>query len=179
MVFRGSWFGGGAVVDRPAVVLRGMGVSELGMRLATVGDAGTIASHRVRMFLEAKGWPEERGAELLAVLPPFLERAIGAGMYRGWLLVTPGGEVAAGAGVQVRELIPRLEVLGGPEALVVNVFVEPSYRRRGLARQLMVAILDWCREEGIGRVVLHPTDAARPLYASLGFGASGEMIVYP
>ena len=65
MVFRGSWFGGGAVVDRPAVVLRGMGVSELGMRLATVGDAGTIASHRVRMFLEAKGWPEERGAELL------------------------------------------------------------------------------------------------------------------
>lgn len=150
----------------------------LSLRLATVGDAEAIASHRVRMFLEAKGWPEERGAALLAVLPPFLERAIEAGTYRGWLLVTPEGEVAAGAGVQVRALIPRLEVLDGPEALVVNVFVEPPYRRRGLARQLMVAILAWCREEGIGRIVLHPTDAARPLYQSLGFVASGEMILY-
>jgi GNAT superfamily N-acetyltransferase len=80
--------------------------------------------------------------------------------------------------VQLRELIPRLEVLSGPEALVVNVFVEPTHRRRGLARRLMLAILDWCREERIGRVALHPTDAARPLYASLGFAASGEMIVY-
>jgi GNAT superfamily N-acetyltransferase len=155
-----------------------MSVPELTLRPAMPGDAAVIASHRVRMFLEAKGWPEERGAALLAVMPGFLERAIGAGTYRGWLLVTPDGAVVAGAGVQVRELIPRLEVLAGPEALVVNVFVEPSYRRRGLARRLMVAILDWCREEGIGRVALHPTDAARPLYESLGFAASGELILY-
>ena len=155
-----------------------MGDSELTLRLATPEDAAAIASHRVRMFLEAKGWPEERGAELLAVLPSFLARAIGAGAYRGWLLTTADGAVVAGAGVQVRELTPRLEVLAGPEALVVNVFVEPSYRRRGLARQLMVAILDWCGAEGIGRIVLHPTDAARPLYESLGFTASGELILY-
>jgi GNAT superfamily N-acetyltransferase len=155
------------------------GVGDLGLRPATVDDAATIASHRARMFLEARGWPEERGADLLAALPEFLARAIGAGTYRGWLLTTPDGAVVAGAGVQVRGLIPRLEVLGGPEALVVNVYVEPAYRRRGLARRLMVAILDWCREEGIGRVVLHPTDAARPLYESLGFAASGEMILYP
>jgi GNAT superfamily N-acetyltransferase len=115
---------------------------------------------------------------LLAVLPPFLARVIGAGTYRGWLLTTADGMVVAGAGVQVRELIPRLEVLGGPEALVVNVFVEPAFRRRGLARQLMVAILDWCHAEGIGRIVLHPTDAARPLYESLGFSTSGELIRY-
>ena len=152
--------------------------SDLSLRLATPEDAAVIASHRVRMFLEAKGWPEERGAELLAALPPFLTRAIGAGTYRGWLLATPDGAVIAGAGVQVRELIPRLEVLAGPEALVVNVFVEPPFRRRGLTRQLMAAILDWCRAEGIGRIVLHPTDAARPLYESLGFAASGELILY-
>jgi GNAT superfamily N-acetyltransferase len=130
------------------------------------------------MFLEAKGWPEERGVDLLAALPPFLERALAAGTYRGWLLTTPEGAVVAGAGVQVRELIPRLEVLQGPEALVVNVFVEPPYRRRGLARRLMVAILDWCGAAGIGRIVLHPTAAARPLYESLGFAASDELIIY-
>ena len=155
-----------------------METSEYTLRLATPEDAALIASHRVRMFLEAKGWPEERGADLLAALPPFLERALGDGTYRGWFLTTAAGVVVAGAGVQVRELIPRLEVLAGPEALVVNVYVEPNHRRRGLARQLMAAILDCCRAEGIGRIVLHPTDAARPLYESIGFAASGELILY-
>ena len=155
-----------------------METSEYTLRPATPEDAALIASHRVRMFLEAKGWPEERGAELLAALPPFLERALRDGNYRGWFLTTAAGAVVAGAGVQVRELIPRLEVLAGPEALVVNVYVEPNHRRQGLARQLMAAILDWCRAEGIGRIVLHPTDAARPLYESIGFAASGELIMY-
>ena len=147
------------------------------MRLATPDDAALIARQRTRMFLEAKGWPEERGAALLAVLPAHLERALANGTYRGWFLLTEAGEVAAGAGVQLRDLLPRLEVLAGQEALVVNVYVEPDHRRRGLARRLMLAILDWCREQGVGRIVLHPTDAARPLYAALGFAASGEMIV--
>ena len=103
---------------------------------------------------------------------------IAVGSYRGWLLTTPDGEVVAGAGVQVRASIPRLEVLAGPEALVVDVFVEPYHRRRGLTRRLMVAILAWCRSAGIGRIVRHPTDTARLLYALLGFAASGEVIAY-
>jgi len=117
-----------------------MAVSGLPLRLATPEDAAIIASHRVRMFLEAKGWAEEQGADLLAALPPFLQRALTAVSYRGWLLTTPDGELVAGAGVQVRALIPRLEVLDGPEALVVNVFVEPSHSRRAMARRLIVAI---------------------------------------
>lgn len=78
--------------------------------------------------------------------------------------------------MQIRPLIPRLETQRGLEALIVNVYVEPPYRRRGLARRLMTTILAWCAGERLDRIVLHPSDAARPLYAALGFVPTGELI---
>jgi GNAT superfamily N-acetyltransferase len=58
---------------------------------------------------------------------------------------------------------------------VLNVYCEPPHRRRGLARALMDAILDWCRERSISRVSLHASDEGRPLYEGLGFTATNEM----
>lgn len=155
-----------------------MGSSGLTLRQATPDDAALIADHRVRMFLEMRGWPPERGADLLAALRPILARMVADGGYRGWFLVAPDGAVVAGAGLQLRDLLPRLESLTAREALVVNVYVAPTHRRRGLARHLMGAILAWCRDAGIARVALHPSDAARPLYLTLGFAPSGELIRY-
>jgi GNAT superfamily N-acetyltransferase len=59
--------------------------------------------------------------------------------------------------------------------MIVNVYTEPAHRRRGLARRLMVAMLDWLREQGYGTVSLHASDYGRPLYESLGFAATNEM----
>jgi GNAT superfamily N-acetyltransferase len=64
------------------------------------------------------------------------------------------------------------------EALVVNVYVEPGYRRQGLARRLMADILAWGREQGIERVSLHASSMGRPLYESLGFAPSNEFVIY-
>ena len=149
---------------------------DLTLRLATPADAATIARHRTRMFLEMRGWPDEAGADLLAALRDVLPPMLADGTYRGWFVVDGAGAIVAGAGVQVRPLLPRLETRRGLEALVVNVYVEPPYRRRGLARRLMAAILDWCAGEGIERVALHPSDAGKPLYERLGFAPSGELI---
>lgn len=149
------------------------------LRLATPADAATIARHRTRMFLEMRGWPDEVGADLLAALPSFLAAALDEGTYRGWFVVGADGGIVAGAGVQIRPLLPRLETQRGLEALIVNVYVEPPFRRRGLARQLMSAILAWCAEQHLDRIVLHPADAAKPLYAHLGFVPTGELIYRP
>src|SRR5262249_49774080 len=95
--------------------------------------------------------------------------------YTGWFFVTPHDEVIAGAGVQIRSLLPRPETLVDREALVVNVYVMPEYRRQGLARRLMEAILDWCGEQGIVRAALHPSTIGRNPSERLCFGASNEL----
>jgi GNAT superfamily N-acetyltransferase len=59
--------------------------------------------------------------------------------------------------------------------MIVNVYTEPAWRRHGLARGLMVAMLDWLRQEGYGTVSLHASDFGRPLYESLGFRSTNEM----
>jgi GNAT superfamily N-acetyltransferase len=60
--------------------------------------------------------------------------------------------------------------------LVVNVYTEPEYRRQGIARALMLALMEWARTTAADRVVLHASSDGRALYESLGFVATNEML---
>jgi len=152
------------------------------VRLATDGDAPVVARHRVAMFRDMGTLPAEQGPPLERAAEAYFRRAIPAGSYVGWL-ATPEGkpaEVVAGAGIQIREAIPRLRldrtaVDPGPQGLIVNVYTEPAWRRRGLAERLMREVLRWTRERGIHNVVLHASVDGRPLYEKLGFRQTNEM----
>jgi GNAT superfamily N-acetyltransferase len=50
---------------------------------------------------------------------------------------------------------------------------DPRYRRRGFARLVMVALLDWFEAHGVRVVELHSTPFAEDLYRSLGFSNQG------
>jgi ribosomal protein S18 acetylase RimI-like enzyme len=58
---------------------------------------------------------------------------------------------------------------------VLNVYVAPAWRRRGVGEALMRAVLDALAARGIRRIVLHASDNGRPLYERLGFVATNEM----
>lgn len=53
--------------------------------------------------------------------------------------------------------------------VIGNVVVRADFQRRGLARLLMQAALDWQREKGVRTVWLDATVDGRSLYRSLGF----------
>lgn len=46
---------------------------------------------------------------------------------------------------------------------------DPAYRRRGLGRAVLVALLDWLWANGAGGAELNASDEGEPLYRSLGF----------
>jgi GNAT superfamily N-acetyltransferase len=146
-------------------------------RRATPDDADLIAGQRIRMFRETREFPAETETALRASLPDMLRDLLATGQYAGWLVEAADGSVIAGAGVMLRRLIPRVETQVACEALVVNVYVAPEHRRQGLARHLMQTILVWVREQGIERVALHSSSMGRPLYESLGFAPSNEMVL--
>ncbi|MBE1488101.1 GNAT family N-acetyltransferase [Plantactinospora soyae] len=58
---------------------------------------------------------------------------------------------------------------GGEVGYVFNVATDPDHRRRGYSRRCMTALLDWYRDRGIRTVDLRASEAAEPLYRSLGF----------
>ena len=119
---------------------------------------------------------------LLAAATSAIRDAMSAGEYVAWVAhpANNHARVVAGAGVQIRRLLPRPDssgtgVLVGREGIVLNVYVDRDYRRRGLARRLMETIIEWARETRVVRLVLHASAEGRPLYESLGFEATNEM----
>jgi GNAT superfamily N-acetyltransferase len=152
------------------------------LRLATPADAPLLAEHRVAMFREMGSIKPAREPALRAASHAYFAAALASGEYVGWVTFRSGApdHPLAGAGVQVRSLLPRPNTDGdglllGREALVLNVYTDPSWRRRGLARQLMSEIVRWAATAGVVRLVLHASTGGRPLYESLGFAATNEM----
>ena len=153
------------------------------VRPATPLDAPLLARHRVEMFRDMGRLADEStAAELRTAAEPLIGEWIAAGTYVGWVAepVTRPGLAVGGAGVQLRPMLPRPGhqapgMLSGPEAYVLNVFVERAWRRRGVASLLMDTVLNYARERRIRVVTLHASDEGRPLYERLGFAATSEM----
>lgn len=57
----------------------------------------------------------------------------------------------------------------GQTGTLFNVYTVPEHRRRGLARQVMLHLLDTARDIDLDVIELHATDDGYPLYRSLGF----------
>jgi GNAT superfamily N-acetyltransferase len=110
-----------------------------------------------------------------AAFEPWVAERMARGEYLGWLAVGPAGEVVAGAGLWIMDWPPHTLGVDPRRGNILNVYVAPAHRRRGLARRLVVATLDWCRAHGVEGVILHASDAGRPLYTALGFQPTNEM----
>ena len=154
------------------------------IRRATTADAPVIAWHRARMFQDMGMLSPVTFEGLRNEARLWTERALASDEYIGWL-ATPKEQpevIVGGAGVQLRQVPPHPfrpprgdAIAKGKHAIVLNVFTEPEWRRRGLAKLLMEEILRWARMERLDQLVLHASDEARRLYEKMGFVATSEM----
>jgi GNAT superfamily N-acetyltransferase len=148
-------------------------VSDYTVRLATAADAEVIARHRVEMF-RAMG-RVSRLDEVERATTTRVGEQLASGDYIGWVIEHDGRPVA-GAGVMLHPYYPSdTNPRGRPTAYILNVYVEPEHRRRGLAARLVETILAWCRDNDIPRASLHASDAGRPVYQRFGFIATNEL----
>lgn len=150
-------------------------MDEITIREARSSDLAAIVHHRRAMF-EDMGYRDVAALDAMeASSRTFFAQSLAEGWYRGWLAQNEAGEVVAGGGILILPWPsnPRDAQILRP--MIVNIYTESAYRRRGLARRLMTAMLDWLRQEGYGTVSLHASDLGRPLYESLGFKATNEM----
>jgi GNAT superfamily N-acetyltransferase len=158
---------------------------EFHIRQATPDDAAIIGWHRARMFQDMGLVPDELFDSFRTKALDRLGKALASGDYFGWLVSERGApqKIIAGAGVIIREVPPfparrkngEITIAQGRQGLIINVFTEPEWRRRGLARLLMEQIIAWSREQQLDGLVLHSSDDGRALYERLGFVSTTEM----
>jgi ribosomal protein S18 acetylase RimI-like enzyme len=144
-------------------------------RLATAADAPLITRHRRRMFVDA-GRRDDQVLQLMAQAhDPWVAQAITDGRYLGWL-TEDDGKVIAGAGLLLLDWPPHpLDPHSTTRGYLLNVYVEPEYRRRRLASNLIENALAEARRRDIRVVALHSTEEGRRLYESAGFRTTNEM----
>jgi GNAT superfamily N-acetyltransferase len=62
---------------------------------------------------------------------------------------------------------------GSSLAWIGMVLVDPEYRRRGIAKQLMKTAMEYLRRTGVATIKLDATPAGLPVYEALGFVVEG------
>jgi GNAT superfamily N-acetyltransferase len=144
------------------------------VRLAVAADRSVICDHRRRMFEEID---LPMGAACVDAFDAWLRDALATGLYRGWLVESAEQRIVSGAGLTVVPWPPGPGDDNDRAVFVYNVFTEPAFRRRGLARMLMTTIHDWCHENRIATVRLHASTQGRCVYESLGYSGTNEMML--
>jgi ribosomal protein S18 acetylase RimI-like enzyme len=148
----------------------------LATRLATSADAALITAHRRFMFAEMDLGAPEALDQMSRHFTPWLERMMAAGRYVGWV-VEEGAVAAASAGFLELDWPPHpFDPAATGRGCLLNFWVEPAYRRRGLARGLVREGIAESRRRGLRVTVLHASAAGRPVYEREGFRTSPEMV---
>jgi len=145
-------------------------------RAATAADAALIAGHRAAMFASMASTASADLETMRRSCEPWIARMMAEGRYLGWI-IAEGLQPVASAGLFILDWPPHpLDPAGEKRGYLLNVYVEPEYRKRGLAHDLVEICVAEARQRAIRVVTLHASDAGRPIYEEMGFRASSEMI---
>lgn len=144
------------------------------LRPVSEDDLDLICRHRQEMFREA-GCPDSKLSAMAAPFRAWLAERLASGAYFGFI-AEADGRPTGGIGLMVIDWPPHPEHPDEDRrGYVLNLFVEPDHRGRGIARALMQRAEGCFAERGASFMILHATEAGRPLYESLGWGRTAEM----
>jgi len=144
------------------------------IRDASTSDIPEILRQRRRMYEDIHHSDSVILDAVVSLSSAYLKTAMADGSFRAWLAVD-GDRAVAGGAVIISPWPAHPYDLECRRATILNVYTDPEYLRRGIARKLMQTIIAWCQREGFARVTLHASDDGRHLYESLGFESSNEI----
>ncbi len=139
------------------------------IREASERDLDVVAELRLQFLAEHRGIDAtELPAGFGTTTLEFLRRHAESSTGRSWLAEHDG--VAVGVVTMLLlDLAPRPEDASGSEGYLINMYVTPAHRRRGIGRELLGACRRVADELGLRRLLLYATDDGRPLYERAGF----------
>lgn len=146
-------------------------VTDIQVRRAKPDDAEALV-HLRGLMLDAMG-TDIGGPDApwrAPALEWFAQQLASPETFAAYVVDDPTAGVVAGAAGNVYVHPPGPNDLTTVRGHVYNVSTDPDFRRRGLARACVTALMDWFRNETtVGVVELHATDYGIDLYRGLGF----------
>ncbi|WP_031070138.1 GNAT family N-acetyltransferase [Streptomyces sp. NRRL S-118] len=144
------------------------------VRRAVAADAGELARLRqLSLTCPTVPWSRPRdvpdGPWVKECQQVFAAMLDGPDTAAAFVVDAAPGRVASCA---VGFLLPRLPGPGSSKPFngdISTVATDPEFRRRGYARAVVTALMDWMAVRGCKRISLTASPEGEPLYTSLGF----------
>jgi GNAT superfamily N-acetyltransferase len=144
------------------------------IRHATAADIPEILRHRRGMYEAMGDTDADALSGMISSCEPYITKAIANGSFRCWIALKED-QVAGSGSVLISPWPSHPYDLECRRATILNVYVYPQFRRKGIASELMRTMVDWCRKENFAAVYLHASKDGKPLYEAMGFEPTTEM----
>jgi len=146
----------------------------ISIRAVRADDFATICAHRRLMFAEmgAEATVLDVASESYA---EWLAPRLADGRYFGFFAEDEDA-VIGGVGLRIMDFPPNPNhPKTDQRGFVLDMYVQPEYRGRGIAADLMRRAEKEMQERGIVYATLQASAMGRPLYEKLGWSATAEM----
>ncbi len=144
------------------------------LRAADQLDSRALALLRAASLVEL-GLLAEGGVDaFVAQATPELSALFRRGRLTAWVACDRDSVVACCCAI-FYERLPYPD--GSRHAELCGVYVQPAYRRRGFASELVREVVAATHAGGARKTFLRPSKTAKPLYARLGFVETESMVL--
>jgi GNAT superfamily N-acetyltransferase len=150
----------------------------MNVRDATLDDVQILAKHHRKMFQEI--WEQkglrieiDRAQELEFAYIDKITKQIPEGVCKAWVIENDDEILASGA-ITIVSFVPVPFDLGHTVAYLHSMYTEKTHRGKKCAQKIVDRAVQYCKENGISRMLLNASDAGKPIYEKEGFISSPE-----
>ena len=143
-------------------------------RKMTSTDVDTFITMRIKQLRE-EGATED--IDLIPALKDYYSRHMADGTFVSWLAVD-GDKIVGTSGMSFVEKPPYFSCPTGRIGLLSSMFTDPSYRRMGIAKELLSRVVNEAKKYGCGCVQITASDMGVLLYTDFGFVKNGNFMQY-
>ena len=131
----------------------------------TVNDLDVFIKMRINQLRE-EGAKED--IDLEPALKDYYLRHLSDGTFVSWLALD-NDRIIGTSGMSIVEKPPYFGCPSGKIGLLSNMFTDPSYRRKGIAKTLLSKVIDEAKTQGCSTVQITASNMGVLLYSDYGF----------
>lgn len=140
----------------------------------TTAELETFIQMRIKQLRE-EGAKED--IDLTPALRDYYSRHMADGTFVSWLAID-GDKIIGTSGMSFVEKPPYFGCPSGRIGLLSSMFTDLSYRRQGIAKELLDRVVNEARAYGCGTVQITASDMGVKLYRAYGFVHNDNFMQY-
>jgi GNAT superfamily N-acetyltransferase len=149
-------------------------MSKIIFHKASLQDVQKLIDSRVEFLVDFWGeQTNEAKAKLESELKIFLEREIPLQTYVSWMALD-GEKLVGVGGMKIYQMPGSFRVPNGMIGYIINMYTVKSYRRQGIASEIVNRLVETGKELGVKLFDLHASKEGEPVYIKAGFKKHDE-----